>query len=42
MVLSETRERHCRRGLTLLLVIRGGLWLDECLDGTAGRAKRIS
>jgi hypothetical protein len=22
------------RGLTLLLVIRGGLWLDECLDVT--------
>ena len=24
---------RCRRGLTLLLVIRGGLGLGECLDG---------
>lgn len=27
-------------GLTLLLVIRGGLWLDECLDVTDCRAER--
>jgi hypothetical protein len=30
-VLSETYA--CRRGLSLILVIRGGLWLDECLGG---------
>ena len=35
MVLSETRGGLGRRGLTLLLVIRGGLRLDECLDVTA-------
>lgn len=36
MVLSETRAR--RRGLSLVLVIRGGLWLGECLGGTASQA----
>ena len=36
MVLSETHARHNdARGLTLLLVIREGLWLGECLDVTA-------
>ena len=37
MVLSETRAR--RRGLTLVLVIREGLWLGECLGELP--AKRI-
>src|SRR5687767_7589458 len=36
MVLSETRAR--RRSLSLVLVIRGGLWLGECLGETAGQA----
>jgi hypothetical protein len=36
MVLSETRAR--RRGLSLVLVIRGCLWLGECLGGTASQA----
>jgi hypothetical protein len=36
MVLAETRAR--RRGLSLVLVIRGGLWLGECLGGTASQA----
>ena len=36
MVLSETHAH--RRGLTLVLVIRGGLWLGECLGETAGQA----
>ena len=35
MVLFETRVVFDERGLTLLLVIRGGLWLGECLDATA-------
>jgi len=35
MVLSETRAR--RRGLTLVLVIRGGLWLGECRGGLQAR-----
>ena len=35
MVLSETRAR--RRGLTLVLVIRGGLWLGECLGDLPAR-----
>ena len=34
MVLFETRSDSHRRGLTLFLVIRGGLWLRECLDVT--------
>ena len=34
MVLSETRSGFTLC-LTLLLVIRGGLWLGECLDVTA-------
>ena len=33
-VLSETHVTFRRRGLTLLLVIGGGLWLGECLDVT--------
>ena len=36
MVLSETRP--FRHGLSLVLVIRGGLWLGECLGGTASQA----
>jgi hypothetical protein len=36
MVLSETRAH--RHGLSLVLVIRGGLWLGECLGETAGQA----
>ena len=35
MVLSETRAR--RRGLTLVLVIREGLWLGECLGELPAR-----
>jgi hypothetical protein len=35
-VLSETCATW--RGLLLVLVIRGGLWLGECLGGTACRA----
>ena len=31
-VLSETRP--VRAGLTLIRVLREGLWLDECLGGT--------
>ena len=36
MVLSETRALW--RGMSLVLVIRGGLWLGECLGETAGQA----
>ena len=36
MVLSETHARW--HGLSLVLVIRGGLWLGECLGETAGQA----
>jgi hypothetical protein len=39
-VLSETHTGISRRGLTLFLVIRRGLWLDECLGVTECRAKR--
>jgi hypothetical protein len=35
MVLSETRARW--RGLSFVLVIRGGLWLGECLDELPAR-----
>jgi len=35
MVLSETHAH--RRSLSLVLVIRGGLWLGECLGETAGQ-----
>ena len=36
MVLSETCARG--RSLSLVLVIRGGLWLGECLGETASQA----
>ena len=36
MVLSETCARW--RSLSLVLVIRGGLWLGECLGETACQA----
>ena len=36
MVLSETHARHGTLvDMTLLLVIRGGLWLGKCLHATA-------
>ena len=41
MVLSETHNRLRRCGLTLLLVIRGGLWLGECLDVTARAGQNV-
>ena len=39
-VLFETYA--CRRGLSLILVIRGGLWLGECLgsDCWPGQTRR--
>jgi hypothetical protein len=40
MVLSETRARW--RGLTLVLVIRGGLRSVECLGETAGQANTLA
>ena len=40
MVLSETRARW--RGLTLVLVIRGGLRSVECLGQTAGQANTLA
>ena len=38
IVLSETRPEA---GLTLLRVLRGGLELGECLDGTISRANDL-
>lgn len=40
MVLSETRAR--RRGLSLVLVIRGGLWLGECLGELPARRTSLA
>lgn len=40
MVLSETRAGG--RGLSLVLVIRGGLWLAECLGETASQANALN
>ena len=40
MVLSETRAR--RRGLSLVLVIRGGLSLGECLGELPARRTSLA